>query len=157
MNRKVIVRWAVGVSLVLGCVAVRVSWSDDFDNDAISRGSRPVISKTVVKRASADSNAPSLRQRIVELTAKRAERMSDEELTKAIDELTQTLADQDAAADAELQKAIDHLKSVVAQFPGTPAAERSTRALQAIGKPANDLAPQKGRAPRLDFGSDDAS
>ena len=72
---------------------------------------------------------------MVELMAKRAQRMNSDELTRAIDELTKTLADEDSAADAELQKANEQLKSIVTKFPGTAAAARASRALEAIEKP----------------------
>src|SRR5690242_10106862 len=119
MNRKTILRWAAaGASLLLFCVAVRICWSDDFDDgDDVQR----VKKQPAVNFATPESNARDLRQRIVELMSKRAERMSNDELTKAIEELSKTIADQDTAADAELQKAIDQLQSVVSKFPGTPA------------------------------------
>jgi len=144
MNRKIILRWtAAGTSLLLFCVAVRICWSDDLDGDSL----QPVKKQAAVKFATPGSDASELRQRIVELMSKRAERMSNDELTKAIDELAKTLADQDTAAEAELQKAIDQLKSVVAKFPGTPAAERGNRALEAIENPVK-IAPKKGPTPR---------
>jgi hypothetical protein len=150
MNRKIILRWAAGASLFLLCVAVRVSWSDDFDEgDSI----RPARKPPTVKFAAPGSDASELRQRLVELMSKRVERMSNDELTKAIDELSKTIADQDMAAEAELQKAIDQLKSVVAKFPGTPAAERGSRALQALEKQAG-MPQKKGPVPRS-FDSDD--
>jgi hypothetical protein len=144
MSRKIMLRWAAGMSLFLLCVAVRVSWSDDFDADD---SLRPLKKQAAVKLATPEPDARELRQRIVELMSKRAERMSNDELTRAIDELSKTIADQDTAAEAELQKAIDQLKSVVAKFPGTPAAERGSRALEAI-EPSVKIAPKKGPTPR---------
>src|SRR5262245_9082794 len=142
MNRKIILRWAAAAtSLLLFCVAVRICWSDDVDE---GDGLGPVKKKQpAVNFAPPESNASDLRQRIVELMSKRAERMSNDELTKAIEELSKILTDQDTAAEAELQKAIDQLKSVVAKYPGTPAAERGSRALQAIENPVKIL-PRKG-------------
>jgi hypothetical protein len=144
MSRKIMLRWAAGTSLFLLCVAVRVSWSDDFDADD---SLQPRKKQAAVKLATSEPDARELRQRIVELMSKRAERMSNDELTKAIDELTKTLTDQDTAAEAELQKAIDQLKSVVGKFPGTPAAERGSRALEAIERPVN-VAPKRGPVSR---------
>jgi hypothetical protein len=129
MNRKIILRWAAaGTSLLLFCVAVRICWSDDFDDgDSLQR----VKKQPAVNLAMPESNARDLRQRIVELMSKRAERMSNDELTKAIDELSKTIADQDSAADAELQKAIDQLQSVVSKsrehLPPNAAAARCRR------------------------------
>jgi len=153
MSRKMMLRWTAGVSALLLCVAVRVSWSDDGFDDL----SAPVAKQPAVKVANPEPNAGELRQRIVELMSKRAERMSNDELTKAIEELSKTLTDQDTAADAELQKAIDQLQSVVAKFPGTPAAERGSRALQAIENPVK-VQPRKGPAarPLADDGDEDS-
>src|SRR5262245_51603298 len=142
MSRKMMLRWAAGVSVLLLCVVVRVSWSDDSFDDL----SVPIAKQPAVKVANPESNAGELRQRIVELMSKRAQRMSNDELTKAIEELSKTLTDQDTAAEAELQKAVDQLKTVVAKYPGTPAAERGSRALQAIEKPAG-IPQKKNRAP----------
>src|SRR5262249_55471746 len=86
MNRKIILRWTAGASLLLFCFAVRICWSDDFDDD----GLQPVKKQPAVKLATPESNAGELRQRIVELMSKRAQRMSNDELTKAIDELAKT-------------------------------------------------------------------
>jgi hypothetical protein len=151
MSRKIMLRWAAGTSLFLLCVAVRVSWSDDFDADD---SLQPLKKQAAVKLATPEPDARELRQRIVELMSKRAERMSNDELTKAIEELSKTLADQDTAAEAELQKAIEQLKSVVAKFPGTPAAERGSLALEAIDRPV-EIVPKKGPTPRRAVSDDD--
>ena len=68
--------------MFLLCVAVRVSWSDDFDEgDSI----RPTRKQPTVKSATPGSDSSELRQRLVELMSQRAERMSV--LEEEIDQL----------------------------------------------------------------------
>lgn len=147
MNRKVLLRLACGASVFLLCVAVRVSWSDDDD---VFNDREPVASQPAVKGPAPAPKAGELRQRMVELMTRRAQRMNADELTRAIEELTKTLGDQDAAAAAELQKATEQLKSVVEKFPGTPSAARASRALEGIEKPIEIRSPK--RVPSLDDG-----
>jgi hypothetical protein len=148
MSRKMVLRLACGASVFLLCVAVRVSWSDD-DDAFESQSPRRTTTQPTALGATPTPNAGELRQRMVELMGKRAQRMSPEELTRAIDELTKTLADQDSAADAELQKASEQLNSVVVKFPGTPAAASASRAIEAIQRPT-EIHPRRGPAISLD-------
>jgi hypothetical protein len=66
----------------------------------------------------------------IELVARKAERMTDDELNQAITELTEELAQQDQEADDELQTLIESLQQVVEFYPGTSAAKRGEEALK---------------------------
>jgi len=80
----------------------------------------------------ADLKTPTLRERFIELSRTRAERMSAEDLARAVDEIAKAIADEDQAADHELARAIEQLKSVVENFPGTPAARLANGALAVL-------------------------
>jgi|GEM_PF-2576442 len=114
---------------------------------SVKHGDQPAHRTTT--RVAAKTSAPlskseSLRQRFVELATERAKRMKDEELGQAVAEITQSLADQDAAAETELQKAAEQLQAVAEKFPGTPAGERANRALEAIrAKPSKAIRPPR--------------
>jgi hypothetical protein len=73
-----------------------------------------------------------LQQQYSVLMLKRAQRMSEEELTKAIEELESELKEQDDAADAELQKAVEILNQLQENFSGTPAARRAEAAIPVL-------------------------
>jgi hypothetical protein len=94
MNRQRLVL-ICGVGLVLCAAAWRASWSDDIDIDEDTfRGGRAVA-------APAKPDQPvDLQRWYVELAARRARRMNDDDLRRTIDEWTAALAAQDAAADA---------------------------------------------------------
>lgn len=66
----------------------------------------------------------------IELVARKAERMTDDELNQAVIELTEELAQQDQEADDELQTLIESLQQVVESYPGTSAAKRGEEALK---------------------------
>src|SRR5579863_3159261 len=137
MTRK----WILILSCVLvgfgSTVALRISMSNDRRlnaaladlADKADEESAPRNKPRTPARAAVPASKPaSLRQRFVELASERAKRMNDEELSQAVAEITQSLADQDAAAETELQTAAEQLKAVAEKFPGTPAGERANRA-----------------------------
>src|SRR5262249_15603396 len=97
-----------------------------------------------------------LRQKMLELMARRAQRMNADELNRAIEELTKALGDQDSAAAAELQKATEQLKLVVEKYPGTPAAIRASRALEVIEKPVDVRSPRRVPSLEDDFEGDES-
>ncbi len=66
------------------------------------------------------------------LAARMAERWSDEELEQRTTEISNELETQDTAAQKQLDAAIESLKAVLEQHTGTPAADHSRRALDAI-------------------------
>lgn len=73
-----------------------------------------------------------LRQRYAELAAKRARRLSEDELKQAIEETARALDLQDKSAEAEMNNSIEHLRELIKKFPGTPTAEKATRALRIL-------------------------
>src|SRR5690606_7981857 len=73
-----------------------------------------------------------LQQQYSVLMLKRAQRMSEEELKTAIEELEAELKQQDEAADAELQKAVEILKQLQENSSGTPAARRAEAAIPVL-------------------------
>ncbi len=105
-----------------------VGLSERADEDSAAR----TKSRAPVKASPQAAKPAALRQRFVELATERAKRMSDEELGKAVEQITKELADQDVAAETELEKIAEQLKAVAAGFPGTSAGERASRALEAI-------------------------
>jgi len=153
MTRK----WILILSCVLvgfgSTVALRISMSNDRRlnaaladlADKADEESAPRNKPRTPARAAVPASKPaSLRQRFVELASERAKRMNDEELSQAVAEITQSLADQDAAAETELQTAAEQLKAVAEKFPGTPAGERANRALEAIAvKPIRAIHPPR--------------
>jgi hypothetical protein len=147
MFRKTMLTLVCGVTLLVSTVALRVSLSNDgrlndlrspateeFDAPAADSDDPfdQIAEAPAPEKGPGSRQSASLRQRFVELTAKRAQRMSDDELGQAVEEITKILADQDTEAQDELEKAEEQLKSVVEKFPGTPSAERANRALGAM-------------------------
>jgi hypothetical protein len=145
MVRKSMLVLGFGVAVLVSTVAFQVSLSNDGkskpapapvleadDDDPFNPEVAQEAPRFRKPEAPASRQTASLRQRFVELTAKRAQRMSDEELGQAVEEISKMLADQDTEAEAALEQAADLLKSVVEKFPGTPSAERAYRALEAI-------------------------
>ena len=145
MRRKTVLFLVGGTSLILSCMALRVSLSNDTERVAVDEAASFAASDEVVADAF-DEERPNpeparaplgtpdpaeLRRRFVDLVRKQSERMSSDDLGRSIENLTKTLADQDSAADAELDKAIAQLQSIAEKFPGTPAAGRAARAIEA--------------------------
>jgi hypothetical protein len=64
-----------------------------------------------------------------DLMLRKAQRMSEDELDKAIAELRADLAAQDEAAQTQLDQAMEILEKLIEQSAGTPAAERAHLAL----------------------------
>lgn len=154
MIRKTMLALGCGVAILVSTVALKVSLSNDGrlndlaapvapdelgapatdEDDPFGPADDPLAQQAQRHQApdaAEQRQSASLRKQFVELSAKRAQRMSDEELGQAVEEITRTLADQDTEAEAELEKAVEQLKSVVEKFPGTPSAERANRALEA--------------------------
>ena len=88
-----------------------------------------------------------LQQQYSVLMLKRAQRMSEEELTKAIEELESELKQQDEAADAELQKAVEILNQLQENSGGTPAARRAADALPILNGVKEQSVHSVGGAP----------
>jgi len=147
MNRKAI--WTLVCGAVALCstfTAIKVSLSNDgranedgeLDDPITVRrkdvhlGKPGVPFNQGVQNPAVRQQSATRQQQFVNLSNKKAQRMSDEELGEAVQQLTKELADQDAAAEAEFGKAVEQLKEIAAKFPGTPSAERASRALQAI-------------------------
>ena len=102
--------------------AVDLAEGDDLDPD-------PLVKRVDARVGLQPGN---LRERFVELSRKRAERMSAEDLARAVEEISKAIADEDQAAEQELARAIEQLKAVMEKFPGTPAAARANGALAAL-------------------------
>jgi hypothetical protein len=138
MSRKTIGALVCGVVVLCSAfIAIRISHSNDREL-SVDESDDPVTTKQGVQKnrgahkAAGRQQSVTLQQQFVTLSTKRAQRMSDEELGAAVEQLTKELADQDTAAEVELEKAVEQLKEIAAKFPGTPAAERASLALQAI-------------------------
>ena len=108
MNRTRMLRLACGASVLLLSFAVRISWSEDASDDLA-----PAARQAAARAPDAAPRAGELRQKMLELMARRAQRMNADELNRVIEELTKVLGDQDSAAAGELQKATEQLKLVV--------------------------------------------
>jgi hypothetical protein len=108
----------------------------DFPNTAEASTKRtikvPVTTINYVDRVVEMAAVTPLQQQYSVLMLKRAQRMSEEELTKAIEELEAELKEQDEAADAELQKAVEILNQLQETSSGTPAARRAAEALPVL-------------------------
>jgi hypothetical protein len=126
MNRQRLVL-ICGVGFVLCAAAWRASCSDDIDTDEDAiRGGRAIAPP-------AKPNQPhDLKRQFVELAARRARRLNDDDLRRTIDEWSAALAAQDSSADEQLKEAIEKLHAIAREFPDTPAAKLANRALEAI-------------------------
>jgi hypothetical protein len=71
-------------------------------------------------------------QEYSDLMLRKAQRMSEDELEKAIADVQADLAAQDEAAQTQLDQAIEILEQLIVQSPGTPAAERARHALSVL-------------------------
>ncbi|MGQ0632993.1 MAG: hypothetical protein ACT4QC_00120 [Planctomycetaceae bacterium] len=79
-----------------------------------------------------------LRNLFLDLMARRAAEMSDDELRRQIQELTQIFAAREREADNALKHVLGELGEIVKRYPGTAAAAAAQRGLDGIHTKAND-------------------
>ncbi|MCA9074043.1 MAG: hypothetical protein KDA93_03350 [Planctomycetaceae bacterium] len=137
-TRMVSVAHAADEAIGIADAAVpTVAQADPFSQPTASRWTNrkseiPQRMSIPITFHSDDHDRNQLLANYIRLAARMAERWGDEELERRMVELTAELKTQDTAAEKELDAAIETLKSVLEMHPGTPAAEQSQRALEAI-------------------------
>lgn len=146
MRRRILL-----IALCLGCVfAFGVALRVSISNNGAAQAAFPSNGPALVRRGTQSDRQDAfdeptelppattesvviLRARLLELTEKRAMRMTSPELSNSIKGIEKVLADQDSAADAMLMEGVGRLHVAVARFPGTEAAVRSAKALETLG------------------------